>query len=214
MAKRPSWTTDPFAYAGANPPLNVDPLGLFWGGGSVKGAIGAIKKGAQAGGDAVASGAGAVAAGIGSVATSAKDAAIAARDCLADVKCSSRVALALDSLAAAIDTAAAFIVDAVTIAACATTGPVGCLIGYGLSTLAVQVLLLPGNVIGVIATVVGCTGTLAGSEKDGGGWNRTNALSCGESILITSAGVMASDANINAILADYSVCRDLGKCKP
>jgi hypothetical protein len=119
----------------------------------------------------------------------------------------------MDKLVATIDTVAAVAVDAITIAAC-EAGPLGCAIGYALATIAVQNLLQPSNWLSLASAVIGCTGLFLGDEKDGGGFTQDNAIDCAASGVIAAAGFLVPEANVNAALAHYQVCRDEGKCPP
>jgi RHS repeat-associated protein len=195
MAASAAWMESPFAYASANAVNLSDPLGLCskfkpWQCGDE--ALRAAKDGWNA----------------------VKNTAGDARDCLSDVQCSANFATTLDIVAATLDTGAAAIVNVTTIAGCVSTGPIGCMIGYAAGTAIVQPILAVSNIASTVSTVAGCAGLLLGSEKDGGGFTPANALDCGTSVATWGAGWLSRDANVSAALANYQLCRDLGRCRP
>jgi len=104
MARSAAWMESPFVYASANAVNLSDPLGLCsrfkpWQCGDE--ALGTAKDGWNA----------------------VKNAAGDAWDCVSDVQWSADFATTLDIVAATLDTGAAAIVNATTIAACVSTGP-------------------------------------------------------------------------------------------
>jgi len=116
-----------------------------------------------------------------------------------------------DAGAAALSTYRAIVTDALTGVGCAGGVP-GCILGKFGGELVTQGVAWYSNVASGLATGISCVGSIADDGKEGG-FTRKNLRNCGVSILITGIG-MIPEANIDAIAADYQLCRDLGKCHP
>jgi RHS repeat-associated protein len=196
---------DRYPYVLDNPLNLVDPSGLCVFGAPcpdfIEDAGECVKNGGDCVREPIASGAKAVGGAIVDLA-----------DCATDVSCSGYVSRALDRTAATLSTLGAGFTNSLTLAGC-TAGAVGCMLGKGVGEIVTSPLRAISNVASIGSTAVGCTGQLFGDDKEGGGFTRSNIKNCTVSAAITGVGFIP-ESNIDAIAADYQLCRSEGFCPP
>ncbi|MDP9235798.1 MAG: protein kinase [Chloroflexota bacterium] len=145
-----------------------------------------------------------------------RSAAGSVRGCFTDVRCSQRLATAIDSDVVAVNDIRAGFVNVVTgmgcgdgLAAGGVVGAaIGCLLAKGIAEGATQSIANLSNAASGLSTAISCSGALFGDSKEGGGFNWHNGRDCIASAAVTLVGFLP-EANFDAIAGNYQYfCRD------
>jgi hypothetical protein len=134
-------------------------------------------------------------------------------DCGTDPDCLRRLAVDADAAAAALASYRAVATDALTAVGCLFGSTPGCLLGKFGGELVTAPVTLASNIFSTVGATAGCAAEIMRDAKEGGGITGTTARNCAASAALTIAGFIP-EANIDAIAADYQLCRDMGKCWP